>query len=395
MRFIILLLLTINPEHIFMEIFRRAWAEIDIQALIENFKIIRDTANQDVFAVIKADAYGHGAVKVAQALEDAGVFAFAVSNLLEAEKLRTNGITKPILILGYTPPECADRLAQNDIHQSVFSLEFAQQLDAYAKKAGVVVSTHLKLDTGMGRIGLNFRDNNNFQLDEAKEILALSNLDFQGVFMHFAVADCESEEHANFTNAQQKRFLEAVNELEKVHHFPLVHYCNSAATLTLAKDGCNAIRAGIILYGLAPSNEVSLPEGMRPAMSLYATVSMVKTIEAQETVSYGRTYAAPEKRRIATICAGYADGIPRLLSNKGYVLIHGKKAPIVGRVCMDQFCVDVTDIPEASQGDSVTVFGQDLSVDEVADIAQTINYEIVCGISKRVPRIYINEERMK
>lgn len=376
-----------------MEFFRRAWAEIDVQALIENFNIIRDTANQDVFAVIKANAYGHGAAKTALVLEKAGVAAFAVSNFLEAEDLRNNNITKPILILGYTPPEYAARLAQNNAQQTVFSLEYAQQLNAYAKEAGVVVQTHLKLDTGMGRIGLNFRDSNNFQLDEAKEILSLSNLDFEGVFMHFAVADSEDEEHTAFTNAQKERFLEAVNELEKIHPFRIVHYCNSAATLNLSKEHSNAVRVGIILYGLAPSDEVSLPEGMRPVMSLYATVSMVKTIEDEESVSYGRTYRASGKRRIATVSAGYADGIPRLLSNKGSVLIHGKKAPIVGRVCMDQFCIDVTDIPEAAQGDTVTIFGQEPSVEEVAAFAQTINYEIVCGITKRVPRIYINEEK--
>lgn len=370
---------------------RRTWAEIDTKILSDNFAAIRAISRRKVFAVIKADAYGHGAAEVASVLDKAGADGFAVSNLVEAEELRNAGIDQPILILGYTPADCAQRLAQGNIAQCVFSLEYAKALDARAREAGVVVTTHLKLDTGMGRIGLDFRGEDGFGLEAAREILALKSLNTVGVFMHFAVADSEDASHKEFTKEQYDRFWHAVSLLEKEHTFQLRHCCNSAATLGLCEEKGDAVRAGIILYGLTPSDEVILPESIKPVMSLYSVVSLVKTVAPSQTVSYGRTYAAPSVRRIATVSAGYADGVPRLLSNRGSVLIRGKRAPIVGRVCMDQFCVDVTDIPEVSMGDTVTIFGPGLPVEEVAEAAQTINYEIVCGITKRVPRVYINE----
>lgn len=371
-----------------MEPFRRAWAEIDLNAVVNNFNIIKNITDQNIYAVVKADAYGHGAIPVARALDNAGAFGFAVSNLLEAEELRFAGIDKPILILGYTPVDCAVRLANSNISQCIMSYDYALHLNECAKKAGVTVTTHLKLDTGMGRIGLNFRNENSFETEEAEKILALENLNTEGIFMHFAVADSDEEADKEFTAEQYKRFLSAVELLEKKHPFSIKHCCNSAAMLGNFDNSTSAVRAGIILYGLAPSKELSLPEGIRPAMSLYSVVSTIKTIEQNETVSYGRTYSAPSKKSIATIPAGYADGIPRSLSNKGYVTIRGQKAPIVGRVCMDQLCVDVTEITEVCTGDEAIIFGEELSVNEVADIAQTINYEIICGISKRIPRIY-------
>ena len=239
----------------------------------------------------------------------------------------------------------------------------------------------------MGRIGFDCRSPLLPGVEEAKQVLAMEKLTAEGVFMHYAVADTPAE--AEFTNAQRQRFFCAVEELEATgHRFEMKHCGNSAAILTGMGAGCDAARAGILLYGLAPDEAMVLPRDIRSVMSLYSTVSMVKTLEAGESVSYGRTYRANGQRRIATVCAGYADGVPRLLSNQGHVLIHGKKASIVGRVCMDQFCVDVTDIPEAKMGDRVTLFGAGLPVEELANWAQTINYEIVCGISKRVPRIY-------
>lgn len=371
-----------------MEPFRRAWAEIDINAVVNNFNIIKNITNQKIYAVVKADAYGHGAIQIAQALQRAGAFGFAVSNLLEAEELRFAGIDNPILILGYTPVDCASRLSLSNISQCVMSYEYAKQLNEYAEKAGVTVTTHLKLDTGMGRIGLNFRNEDAFDFEEAERILSLKSLDTEGVFMHFAVADSEDEDDKNFTAEQYNRFLNAVEQLEKKHTFKIKHCCNSAALLNDIDKKGTAVRAGIVLYGLKPSSDIRLPDGMQPVMSLHAVVSMIKSIEQNETLSYGRTYTAPSQRRIATIPAGYADGIPRLLSNKGYVIIKGKKAPVTGRVCMDQFCVDVSDIEDVCIGDDVTIFGPELSVDTIAEIAQTINYEIICGISKRIPRIY-------
>ncbi len=375
-------------ENIF---FHRTWVEVNLKRLRDNFQMIRNMVKQKIYAVVKADAYGHGAVQVAKVLEQAGVDGFAVSNLVEAEELRQAGISGPVLILGYTPAEYAQRLYQGDFSQCLYSAEYAQKLDRWAEKEGVVVKAHLKLDTGMGRLGFDLRTDELSALDEAKQVLRLKNIDTTGVFMHFAVADSGEEADVEFTRAQYDRFCSAVEALEKEHPFQERHCCNSAATLCLPEEKGDAVRAGIILYGLEPSSDVALPKDIQPVMSLYSVVSMVKTVAQDQTVSYGRTYAAPETRKIATVTAGYADGVPRMLSNKGSVLIRGQRAPIVGRVCMDQLCVDVTDIADVAMGDVVTIFGPGLPVEEVAQLAQTINYEIICGITKRVPRIYIEK----
>lgn len=370
-----------------MDVLGRTWAEIDLGALAGNFAAIRSRCDQKIYAVVKADAYGHGAVACARALEKAGADGFAVSNLAEAEELREAGTSLPILILGYTPAEFAPALAKHKIAQCVFSLEYAEALNAAAEKAGVRVTAHLKLDTGMGRIGFDCRTENAPGLAGARQVLSLKNLDVTGVFAHFAVADTPAEDA--FTQQQYHRFTAAVAALESGgHKFQIKHCRNSAATLALPEETTDAVRAGIILYGLSPSGDMTLPADFQPVMALYSTVSMVKTVADGESVSYGRTYKAQGMRKIATVSAGYADGVPRLLSNKGSVLIHGKRASIVGRVCMDQFCVDVTDIEDVKMGDTVTVFGPGVSVDEVAQAAETINYEVVCGISKRVPRVY-------
>lgn len=369
--------------------FHRTWVEVNLKKLRDNFETIRKTVNQKIYAVVKADAYGHGAVQVATVLEKAGVDGFAVSNLVEAEELRQAGIQSSVLILGYTPAEYALRLAQGDFAQCLYSVEYAQKLDRWAQKEGVTVKAHLKLDTGMGRLGFDLRTDDLTELEEAKRMLKLEHVNTIGVFMHFAVADSADGSDVEFTQAQYDRFWNAVAELEKEHPFQERHCCNSAATLCLEQEKGDAVRAGIILYGLEPSADVVLPPSIQPVMSLYSVVSMVKTVDQDQTVSYGRTYAATGKRKIATVSAGYADGVPRLLSNKGSVLIRNQRAPIVGRVCMDQLCVDVTDIADVAMGDVVTIFGAGLPVEEVAAQAQTINYEIICGITKRVPRIYI------
>lgn len=362
----------------------RTWAQIDLTALAGNFAAIEKRSGKKVYAVIKADAYGHGAVETARTLEKCGVYGFGVSNIAEAEELREAGLRQPILILGYTPVEYADALAAYDIEQCVYSLEYAVALSEATRKT---LRIHLKLDTGMGRIGFDCRSEGLPGLEDAKKVLSLPNLEVCGVFMHFAVADTPAE--AAFTEAQYSRFCKAVAALEADgHKFEIRHCSNSAGAITLTDDCTDAVRGGIALYGLSPDVGMELPADFRPVMSLYSTVSMVKTVAAGESVSYGRTYCADEERVIATVSAGYADGVPRLLSNRGSVLIHGRRAPIVGRVCMDQFCVDVTDIPDVKMGDTVTIFGPGFSVDEVARIAETINYEVVCGISKRVPRVY-------
>jgi len=368
-----------------MEKMGHTWAEIDMDALTGNFQTIRECCSQKIYAVIKADAYGHGAVPVARALDAQGADGFAVATLEEAIELRENGIEKPVLILGFTPPEAADQLVQYDVMQCIYSLDFAKALNDNAKRGRV--KGHLKLDTGMGRIGFDCRSEETPGIEEAKQVLLLENLDMVGVFMHFAEADTPTGEE--FTKKQYRLFLNAVEKLEETgHRFAEKHCRNSAGTLLLPEEKTDAVRAGIVLYGLTPSTDIALPEGFLPVMSLYSRVSLVKTVAPGETVSYGRTYTAPETRKIATVTARYADGVPRLISNRGCVLIRGQRANIVGRVCMDQFCVDVTDIADVRMGDVVTVFGPGLPVEEVAAAAETIHYEVICGIPKRVPRIY-------
>lgn len=378
-----------------MECFRRTWAEIDLSALTKNYRAI--SALNDgapVFPVVKADAYGHGAPQSACTLEKAGVSTFAVSNIAEAMELKNHGINGDILILGYTPPQEAATLSRCQLLQSVFSLEYAIALNEEAKKQQTGnIRAHLKLDTGMGRIGFSCRTEPAAGLADAEAALQLPYLQYEGVFTHFAVSDSLSAPDRTFTRQQYTLFCRAVEALEgRGYRLGIRHCSNSAAILTEKEMRLDAVRAGIILYGLSPSEEVPPGKAFEPVMSLYSVVSEVKEIQPGETVSYGRTFCADRPTIIATVSAGYADGIPRSLSNRGQVSIRGKRAPIVGRICMDQFCADVTGIEGVRMGDAVTIFGKNLSVDEVARQAQTISYEIVCGISKRVPRIFISEE---
>ncbi len=373
-----------------MNYLHRAWAEIDLDALQENFRYIRSKTTAKIFSVVKANAYGHSVYMIAKLLDEEGTDYFAVSNIDEAKELRDIGIKKPILILGYTPPFLAAELADKNITQAVFSLDYAKKLSDHAEKSGVTVSAHIKLDTGMGRIGFDFRTDEMPGLVEAKEALSQKALSFSGIFTHFPAADSYAQPDTDFTNEQYDRFVRAIDSLEKAGFtFEVRHCCNSAATLLSTDKHLDAIRPGIILYGLTPSVEVEIDKAFTPVMTFKAAVSMVKTVNEGETVSYGRTFTAEKKMKLATVTAGYADGLPRLLSGRGEVLIHGKRAPIIGRICMDQFCCDVSHIEDVAEGDTVILFGKDLPVEEMAKSAETINYEIVCGLSKRVPRIYI------
>ena len=371
-----------------MNYLHRAWAEINLDALLHNFKTIKSNTESKIFSVVKANAYGHSVGKIAPLLDKAGTDFFAVSNIDEAEELRQLGINKPILILGYTPPSFAEKLIKLDLWQTVFSLEYATSLNQNALKLGTTIKCHLKLDTGMGRLGFDLRKNLD-GLEDVKSALRLESLRFEGVFTHFPVADSNKKADKDFTDNQYKRFLDAINLLEADgFNLGLKHCCNSAATLLSRGKHLDAIRPGNILYGLTPDDNLNLPYKLIPVMTFKAAVSMVKTLGKGETVSYGRTFKAKKEMKIATITAGYADGIPRLLSSKGYVMINGKKANIVGRICMDQFCADVSDI-DVKEGDTVILFGPELPVEKFASWAGTINYGIVCGLSKRVPRIYI------
>lgn len=371
----------------------RTWAEIDISALLHNFKKIKNmSGGAEIIAVVKANAYGHSVKNVVPALDNAGADRFAVATLQEALELRNLGVKKPILILGYTNPDGASLLAENEITQCVFSKEYAQMLSEKAVESGVNVKIHLKLDTGMSRLGFDCRTEELFGLEDATVAANLENLETEGAFTHFAVSDRNEKEEDGFTDSQYQRFKKATDILKsRGVNIPLCHCCNSGAILNDSEKHFSAVRPGIILYGLSPDSSAPL-EGFKPVMTLKTTIAMIKEIHSNDTVSYGRTFEAKEKMLVATLPVGYADGYPRLLSNKGYVVINGQKAPIVGRVCMDQIVVDVTNIPNVSMGDEVILMGEKPSAEEIGQMCGTINYEIVCGVSSRVPRIAVNKD---
>lgn len=377
-----------------MEFLKRTWAEIDTAALLHNLEVIKKNAgNKEIMAVIKADAYCHSAETVSKVLWENGIHNFAVSNIDEAVELRENGVGGHILILGYTPTECADILVKHNISQTVYSLEYAKELSLAAAKSGETINIHLKLDTGMGRIGFDCRDENLVGTNDALEAARLPHLNAEGVFSHFAVSDNISEEALSFTKKQQELFISAVNFLKRNGIVPpMRHTNNSAALFTAHDDGTNFCRPGIVLYGLTATGAAAAEEELIPVMTFKSVVSMVKTLHKGDTVSYGRTFTVDGPTKVATVTAGYGDGYPRALSNKGEVIIHGKRAKIIGRVCMDQFMVDVSDIADVKRGDEVVLFGKNLTATEVADICGTINYEIICGISKRVPRIAVENK---
>lgn len=373
-----------------MKFLQRTWAEIDLSAVKHNFEIVKKLADgRKIISIVKADAYGHSAEHIAPLLQENGSDAFAVSNAEEAVKLRSYGVTKPILVLGYTPADAAFMLYENDITQCVYCTEYANDLAKKAHELNLKIKINIKLDTGMGRIGFDCRNDELCGLEKAIKAAKNENFIFGGVFTHFAVADRNPSEEDGFTDAQYKRFYSAVNKFKAAGLNPeICHCCNSAATCLDAEKKLDAVRPGIILYGLTPSDKLDLNLGFKPAMTLKSVVSMVKTIKKGDTVSYGRTFKADRDMKIATVTAGYADGYPRILSNNGYVLINGKKADIIGKICMDQMSVNVSDLDDVKIGDEVILFGPDLPVEILAEKAKTINYEIICGITARVPRIF-------
>lgn len=367
---------------------RRTWAEIDEDALVHNFNIIKEAAQTKVCVVVKANAYGHGADIAAPVLQKAGADFFAVSNVEEALELREYGISKPILILGYTPCEYACELAAHNISQCVHSLEYAGELSYQAQKHNLKIKIHIKLDTGMSRIGFDCRSDELSGINDALKAASLCGFVLEGIFTHFAVSDRNTSQEDGFTDEQYSRFCKAADIFE-AHglHPEIKHCCNSAALCQDNGKHLDMCRAGIVLYGLTPSADLKLPQDFVPVMSFKSVISQVKEIRKGDTVSYGRTFKAQKNMTVATVSAGYADGYSRLLSNRGYVLINGKHANIIGRICMDQFCVDVTDIPNVKRDDEVLLFGKDLPVEELAEAIGTINYELVCAVSSRVKRI--------
>ncbi len=366
--------------------YSNSYAKIDLDAIWHNFSAIREKAGAPVMAVVKADAYGHGAVKVAQMLEKDSAF-FGVATVAEALELRDAGIQKPILLLGHTAMENYDVVVREDLRPTIFCYEQAQALSREAVRQGKTAPLHFAVDTGMSRIGFQVTEES---ADICAKIAKLPGLFAEGLFSHFATADTDD---LTRTRKQADLFAEFDKMLKlRGVQIPLRHLENSAGIMHF---GCHydMVRAGIVLYGLYPSEEVdkSLLK-LKPAMSWHTTVSYVKTLEPGREVSYGGTYVTERPTVVATIPVGYADGYRRNLSNRFYVLIRGKRAPILGRVCMDQFIVDVTDIPGVEMGDQVVLMGKDgdltISAEEIAAAADSFNYEQVCSLSRRVTRVY-------
>ena len=372
---------------------KRAWAEVSLSQLRKNTEIIRklNSPSTEIMAVVKADAYGHGDEHIIRCLADeCGIKYFAVSNLDEAITVRKFCPDADILILGYTPPEYAHEISMYNIIQGVVSAEYAQAL---SKNTPEPIRCHVKIDTGMGRIGLRFGTPEECAA-EVSRIMEIEKIKVEGIYTHFAAADSDDPENIAYTDGQEKFICDTYSALSGMGiKLPHVHFMNSAATCYRNSAASTLSRAGIILYGLHPDISLDIPEGLEPVMELKAVISQVKTVEAGTCISYGRTFTADREMRIATVTIGYADGYSRQLSSKGEILVHGKRCPIVGRVCMDQLMIDVSGVPEAESGDIVTLIGKDgdewITADEIAQLCGTIGYEVVCGISKRVPRIYI------
>lgn len=391
----------IGDLYLMTHFLKRTWAQIDLDALRENYLSIRALTNPKsmMMCVIKADAYGHGAKVVAKEYEQLSADWFAVSNLEEAFQLRNSIIKRPILILGYTPANMAEELSTFNISQAVFSEQYANQLSEFAVKNGVKVNIHIKLDTGMSRIGFMFQNPalDMASIDAIERICKLDGLVLQGLFTHFAVSD-EYLRGATDTKTQFQNFAFARDELKKRGIVPEICHCsNSGAILNYPELGLDMVRAGLILYGLLPSSDLALVPSLKTVMQLKAVVSQVKEVPKGTAVGYGRTFTTTSgTTKIATVPIGYADGYLRKFSSSGAcMLVNGTRVPVIGRICMDQLMLDVSDVPGVCENSTVTVFGCDgnaeITIDELAGLSDTINYELICLLSKRVPRIYLRD----
>lgn len=370
-------------------IIRPVWAEIDLDKIAFNMRNIKKLAkDKEVIAVIKADAYGHGAVEIAEVLLENGASRFAVAIITEAIELRESGIKAPIMILGYTPIEFGEDLIKYDIEQTVYDLEYVKQLSEISLKMGKKAKVHIALDTGMGRIGFMPDDNS---LNEVLEIASLDGIEIVGIFTHFSTADEEDKEYTNYQFSKIQNFMKMLSN--NGVNIPIKHVSNSGAIIDLPETYLDAVRAGIILYGYYPSDEVNKERlAIKPALTLKAKIGHVKKLEKDMYISYGRTFKTERDSIIATLPIGYADGYSRLLSGKAKVIVNGKVANVVGRICMDQCMIDVTDVGEVKVGDEVIILGEDrelkFNADDMAELIGTINYDILCMIKHRVPRVY-------
>ncbi|HAG11162.1 MAG TPA: alanine racemase [Desulfotomaculum sp.] len=369
------------------------WAEIDLCAIAQNMREIRKIVSpkSEIMAVVKANAYGHGALESAKVVLANGAKSLAVARVEEAKELRKAGIEAPVLLLGYTPGAQFKEVLDLNLIQTVYSLEMAEALNSIAERSGRQAKVHIKIDTGMGRLGLTPGKS---ALEDVLKAARLPHLIPEGIFTHFAAADSADK---TFALAQLELFNSFLEALRKAGlEFPLRHCANSAALLDLPQTCLNLVRPGIIIYGLYPSNEIRNSLNLKPAMSFKTRIAQIKKVPAGFKVSYGSTYQTSHPTVIAVISAGYADGYSRLLSSRGIVLVNGQRARVVGRVCMDQCMVDVGHINDVYPGDEVVLFGsgggETIPVEEIAKLTGTISYEIVCMVNSRVPRYYLNQK---
>ena len=383
-----------------MKTLKRTWAEVSLDNLEHNYRAIKNHIPEGCrfLGVMKADAYGHGAVPLSHALCELGAEYLAVSNLEEAIQLRRGGVRAPMLILGYTPASFADTMVFMDITQEVHSLEYAKELDTALAGTNYILNVHLKLDTGMTRIGF-FAYDHERTLPELLEVCGLPHLHVEGVFTHFCVADSKAPEDEAFTRTQYARFTAMLDALAAHSIRPELRHCaSSGATILYPELALDMVRPGIATYGHAPSEDAEGILDLRPLMTVRTTVAQLREIPAGTSISYGRTYTAERDMRVAVLPIGYADGLLRGLSGKVSFRIRGRMARSVGRICMDMCMVDVSEIPEIRVGDEAALFGYDtdgtlLPCERIAQQAGTISYEILCGISKRIPRIYMQDGR--
>ena len=380
------------------EDYQRVWAQIDLDAVCHNMESMRRnlTPGTKMIGVIKTDAYGHGAVQIGRELEKLDYVAgYAVATAEEAFILRRAGLGKPILILGYTFPYCYEELIRQEIRPAVFREDMIEELSARAKRVGRPAKVHVKVDTGMTRVGIRPDDDG---LRFVCRALQTEGIELEGMFTHFARADEADKTSAREQLARIQGFMERV-ERELHCHIPVKHCSNSAGIVELPEANMDAVRAGITLYGLWPSEQVSRDVvDLQPVLSLKSRIVYLREVEAGVPVSYGGTYVTPKRMRVATIPVGYGDGYPRSLSNRGFVLIRGRRAPVLGRVCMDQFMVSVDEIPEAAEGDEVTLIGSDgggrITMEELGELSGRFNYELACDLGKRIPRVYMKGGRI-
>lgn len=378
-----------------LEKYQRVYAAVDLDAICYNMEHMHANLKPGtrMIGVIKTDGYGHGAVPIGRELEKLDyVFGYAVATAEEALILRHAGLTKPILILGYTFPYCYEELIRQEIRPAVFRQDTIDELADCAARLHKTVKVHIKVDTGMTRVGIRPDESGLAFVDK---VLHTEGIELEGIFTHFARAD---ETDKSCARKQLDRFREFIRQIEQSFDYsiPVKHCSNSAGIVELPEANMDVVRAGITLYGLWPSDEVSrdiVP--LKPALTLKSHIVYIKEVDEGVAISYGGTYVTPKKMRVATIPVGYGDGYPRGLSNKGHVLIRGKKAPILGRVCMDQFMVSVEDIPDAQEGDEVTLIGTDgaeqITMEELGGLSGRFNYELACDLGKRIPRVYMKD----